>query len=240
MNTHAERLVWLARENPDALLADLASACERSEAWTRKILKQAGIVPVKPPRAPRAQKPAPARSPRSIAASNTRQVKKLIAEAQSAGCIFERTAHFFQVQCPDDAIKAIYEPGIRKNADAVFATLFPPQPRYFRKKRVCKICKAGSGCRKRGESAVGHELVCPNKECGHACRSHFPEEVYPCMTFAAGCARWLEDDNGQGHRCDCPGWPPAPASLKATGRRKKTAPAPAPAQTEIELTETEA
>jgi hypothetical protein len=46
----AERLVWLARENPGSALADLAFACERSERWTAKILRDAGLLPPTPPR----------------------------------------------------------------------------------------------------------------------------------------------------------------------------------------------
>jgi hypothetical protein len=51
MTAHAERLVWLAKQNSDATLSELAFACNRSEAWTRKVLKQANISFAKPPRA---------------------------------------------------------------------------------------------------------------------------------------------------------------------------------------------
>jgi hypothetical protein len=48
--TPAEALCRVARANPDASLADLSFAAERSEAWVRKTLKAAGIVLVKPQR----------------------------------------------------------------------------------------------------------------------------------------------------------------------------------------------
>jgi hypothetical protein len=55
MNAHAERLIWLARLHPEASVTELAFAAERSEAWTRKVLKQAGLTAAK---TTRVQKPA--------------------------------------------------------------------------------------------------------------------------------------------------------------------------------------
>jgi hypothetical protein len=80
----ASRIVEVARANPDALLKDLAAACERSESWTRKVLLVAGVTPlgVTP------------KSKKSVAAAATRTIKKLIRDAESAGCRFEQSAVF--------------------------------------------------------------------------------------------------------------------------------------------------
>jgi hypothetical protein len=48
--THAERLCALARANLNAKVKDLAFAAERSPAWVRRTLKQAGITLIKPPK----------------------------------------------------------------------------------------------------------------------------------------------------------------------------------------------
>lgn len=211
------RITEVARANPGSALADLAQACSRSPRWTAQVLREAGVVFFE---APETQKPTPPRSPRSIKASTTRLVKKLIAEARSLGCVFERSAgiavggsSFFQVVCPDDATRERFEPLIRQHAVRIFDVLYPPAPRY-RKKRACLICKAGSGCRKRG-LGPGHELVCP--ACRHTCRSHYPAEVsYYKHVTPGGCYAFTQptDDVEMKFACLCKGWPeaaPAPA-----------------------------
>jgi hypothetical protein len=50
----AERLIWLAQQNPSASLQDLSFACSRSQKWTARVLREAGITF---PEAPRTQKP---------------------------------------------------------------------------------------------------------------------------------------------------------------------------------------
>jgi hypothetical protein len=134
----AARIVQVARANPGALLCDLASACERSEKWTARVLREAGIT------FPEAQKPAPMRSPRSAAAAATRQIKRLISEAQNAGCVFEKTFGlgpggrcFFQVRCPDDATKVRFEAQIRAHAERIYELLFPAPTRSRTKRPIC-------------------------------------------------------------------------------------------------------
>jgi hypothetical protein len=46
--SRAEILCEVAREDPSLTVAELASAADRSPAWVRRILKQAGIVLNKP------------------------------------------------------------------------------------------------------------------------------------------------------------------------------------------------
>ncbi len=48
--TPAEALCRVARANLDAKVKDLAFAAERSPAWARRVLRQAGIVLIKPPK----------------------------------------------------------------------------------------------------------------------------------------------------------------------------------------------
>ena len=204
------RIVQVARANPGSALADLATACSRSPRWTAQVLREAGVTFFE---ASETQKPTAPRSPRSIAASVTRLVKKTITEARAAGCVFVRTpglcaggTHFFEVQCPDDATRDRFEPLIRQYPMRFFDLLYPAPPRY-RKKRVCLICKAGSGCRKRG-LGPGHELVCP--ACRHTCRSHYPETIsfYGHIT-KAGCYAFTQptDDVEMKFGCLCKGWP---------------------------------
>jgi hypothetical protein len=51
--SHAEKLVALVRANPTAKVKDLAFAAGRSPAWVRRVMKQNGIVLIKPPKKPR-------------------------------------------------------------------------------------------------------------------------------------------------------------------------------------------
>jgi len=46
--THAEILCRIAREDPTLTVAQLADAAERSRSWVRKVLRQNGIVLIKP------------------------------------------------------------------------------------------------------------------------------------------------------------------------------------------------
>jgi hypothetical protein len=46
--THAEILCRIAREDPTLTVATLADAAERSPAWVRRVLRQNGIVLIKP------------------------------------------------------------------------------------------------------------------------------------------------------------------------------------------------
>jgi hypothetical protein len=232
----AARIVAVARANPGALLSDLAQACERSEKWTARVLREAGITF---PEAPRTQHPAAVRSPRSIAASNTRQVKRLISDAKDAGVIFRRSTRFFEAEAPNDEIKAAFEPQIRAHAERIFELLFPAPTRSRSKRPVCRICKAGSGCRKKGQSGVGHELECP--VCHHACRAHFYGLHHPecpedkTWNTPDGCSfSAYRGENGEITPCPCEGWPITPQPLK---RGKKVA--TETQQIEIETQETE-
>ena len=230
----AERLIWLAQQNPTACLQDLAHACERSESWAQKALAAAGITPP-------GVKISVVQSKKAAAAANTRQVNKLIADARNAGVTFERThslgvggTGFFNALFPDESVRAIFESRIAEHAGRIFGLLFPAPTRSRPRRPKCEICNGGSGCRKRGASGIGHELPCPF--CTHPCRSHYmgmrsqlrdfgyPPSVLddPAWGTPDGCTHAYRDADGKPAPCPCPGWPPAPPKPARKTRRKKT------------------
>jgi hypothetical protein len=104
-----------------------------------------------------------AKSARATAATNTRKVKKLIADAQAAGVTFERTyalgpggAGFFNAFFPNDETRAAFAPDLLEQATRIYQLLFPPSRQTQPRRKKCEICKGGSGCRKRGASGMSY------------------------------------------------------------------------------------
>jgi hypothetical protein len=122
----------------------------------------------------------------------------------------------------------------------MFELLFPPARRSRPKRPKCEICKAGSGCRKKGQSSIAHELEC--ERCGHSCWCHHfglhhPEcPNDPTWNTSDYCAysafRGLD---GQFTKCPCLGF----SGLGGDGGQPKKKTIPAEVQTQMELTEPE-
>jgi hypothetical protein len=142
-----------------------------------------------------------------------RKLKKLIRTIQDRGGVFTPAGNLFSCSLPDELM--CHENAIRTNAPEIRQLLWPVVKSSLKKRRTCEICRGGSGCRQRG--VLVEEQVCPL--CGHSCRSHHAQQVFPDIVFAAGCHRWVEGSDGEYRICMCPGWPVAPEPV--TTKRKK-------------------
>jgi hypothetical protein len=209
----AERIVQVAKANPDALLADLALACERSEAWTRKVLKQAGIVPATRPRAPRSQKPAGRNRDATVCRCSHRRDEHCPPKfcnhhrRSPIGVTFKLVEHCLRCGC----------------------TWFQG-PEKANGTTPCKKC---------GHPRNGHCWTKGKRQRGQGPHTdHFSPDGAWFQCLSNHCC-WFNVHDGIRTPCECPNF--VDPYAKATGRRKKAPPAPVPAQMELtEETETNA
>jgi len=150
------------------------------------------------------------------------ELKNLVRRIEKASGYVRREP--FQILLPDSLMTELYTVVIR-NAAGLFALLPAARKSSSRPKRGCLICKANSGCRKRGYRGTGER--CPR--CNHWCGSHY----LPTMGLDQSTGEMIELFTGgckfRLFGCTCEGWP-QPAKVP---RRKGTT-APAATATEAE------
>ncbi|MGA8150343.1 MAG: hypothetical protein WB952_05295 [Terriglobales bacterium] len=149
-----------------------------------------------------------------------REVRKIMARVEAAGGCFYLTHHdtgrggYFDCDVPTAELASTFGDTVRDNADLIFEILKPRTP-SSRRKKTCRICRSGSGCRTRYKHA---QVKCPN--CGHGCHVHNRvvygfdgKELIPaCCGYPVAPFQ----------RCPCPGWPVPPPVEKP--RQRKTNP----------------